>query len=346
MKRELRELLESAGIGDANEPDLWKRAVMLHVAGLLPPPRDLPNANREAGFHLLLLDEFGNVVHRVKCRAADDEWFQRECDTLAALKDDPELSGLVLQVATAASRNLRIHVSRQLPGGSYLTAMRRQGLSDWQGSVEEILANVHKIGERAKRTIPWLQSSSPTVSLTRALEHRFEQLEDRDIDAASIAALREALEGVSVPCHPQHGDLWPGNIIQDEHGRWCVIDYETFGQVEFPLYDAYHLVWSSRHATGRRGIWPWKASRESAWQEARNEILERSVRRYGLTDRQAGALRLAFMIELTAHRMRPGAPPAYSLGLRAGLRQLAQQLASGLDPAELAPAARSRTATP
>jgi hypothetical protein len=49
-----------------------------------------------------------------------------------------------------------------------------------------------------------------------------------------------------VPSHPQHGDLWPGNIIQDEHGRWCVIDYETFGQVEFPLYDAYHLVWSCR----------------------------------------------------------------------------------------------------
>lgn len=346
MNTELRELLQSAGIGDAYDPGLWKRMVMLHLAGLLPPPRDLPNANTEAGFHLLLLDEGGNVVHRVKCRAAGDEWFRRECDTLVLLQDDPELAGLVPQVATAASRNLRIHVSRQLPGKSYLTAIRKQRVADWQDTVEEILANVHKIGDRAKHSIPWLRSSSPTVSLARALEHRFEQLEGQDIDAASIAALREALEGISVPCHPQHGDLWPGNIIQDEHGRWCVIDYETFGQVEFPLYDAYHLVWSSRHATGRRGTWPWTASQESAWRKARNDVLDGAVRCYGLTDRQAGALRLAFMIELTAHRMRPGAPPAYSLGLRAEIRRMAQQLASGFDPAELAPAARSRTATP
>ena len=346
MNAELRELLQRTGNGDANDPGLWQRVVMLHVAGLLPPPPDLPNANTEAGFHLLLPDEDGNVVHRVKCRAAGDEWFRRECDTLMLLQEDPELAGLVPQVAAAASRHLRIHVSWQIPGEAYLTALRRQGASDWQGTVEEILANVHKIGERAKRTIPWLQSSSPTVPLARALEHRFEQLEGQDIDAASIAALREALEGVSVPSHPQHGDLWPGNIIQDEHGRWCVIDYETFGQVAFPLYDAYHLVWSSGHPAGRRGTWPWRTARESAWQEARNEVLESSVRRYGLTDRQAGALRLAFMIELTAHRMRPGAPPAYSLGLRAGIRRMAQQLASGLDLAELAPASRSRTATP
>lgn len=346
MNAELRQLLKCAGIGSADDPSLWARAVMLHAVGLLPPPPVLPNASTEAGFHLLLLDEGGNVVHRVKCRAADDAWFKRECETLSTLRDDPALAGLVPQVATAASRHLRIHVSRELPGESHLTAIRKQGISDWQGTVEQVLANVHKIGERAKHALPWLQQSSPTMSLARVLEYRLEQLGGQDIDGASIAALRAAVDGVSVPSHPQHGDLWPGNIIQDGHGHWCVIDYETFGQVEFPLYDAYHLVWSSRHATGRRGTWPWKASQESAWQKARNNVLEAEVRRYGLSDRQAGALRLAFMVELTAHRMRPGAPSAYSSGLRAGLRQLAQRLVSGLDVAELAPAVRSHTATP
>jgi hypothetical protein len=346
MNAELRKLLQSAGIGDANDPGLWKRAVMLHVAGLLPPPPDLPNANKEAGFHLILLDESGNVVHRVKCRAADDEFFQRECDILAALRKDPELVGLVPQVYTAASPHLRIHVSRQLSGESYLTVIRTQRVSDWQCTVEEVLADVHKIGDRAKHTVPWLHSSNPAVSLSEALEHRFEQLEKQEIDAAAIVTLRAALEGVSVPYHPQHGDLWPGNIIKGAQGRWCVIDYETFGQVKFPLYDAYHLVWSSGHVTGRFRTWAGKTSRESVWRQARNDLLDGAVRRYGLSDRQAGALRLAFMIELTAHRMRPGAPPAYSRDLRAELCRMAQQLASGLDPADLAPAAQARTAMP
>jgi hypothetical protein len=242
----------------------------------------------------------------------------------------------VPEVRTAASPRLRMHVSRQLPGESYLTTMRKQDTGEWQRTVEQVLALVDLVGERAKQVVPWLRSTRPELHLGEGLADRFGQLERQGVDTHTLKALRTALEGIIVPSHPQHGDLWPDNLLRDTDGRWCVIDFETFGQVRFPLYDAFHLAWSSRNRT-----WP---GREK--QAADDRIVESAARRRGLSDAQVGALRLAFLVEVTAHRMRPGAQAGYAQGLRRRLDECAQQLAAGLALDDFAPAARSRTARP
>lgn len=40
----------------------------------------------------------------------------------------------------------------------------------------------------------------------------------------------------SLPVIPQHGDLYPGNVILF-HGRPHVLDWETFGAIDLPFYD-------------------------------------------------------------------------------------------------------------
>jgi hypothetical protein len=336
VNTELRNLLEQAGLAGADDPALWTRALMVHITGTLPQCMSRDEGNNEAGFHLLLMDHDGNAVHRVKCRSVADEGFRRECETMAVLGGDPTLAGLVPNVTTLTSRCLRVHISPEIQGTSYLTTIRKQRVGDWQRTAEDVLGMIHLIGERAKQLIPWLRHTSPELRLGLVLADRLNQLERGGMDYEAIQALRKALDGVIVPSHPQHGDLWPDNILVDRDGHWHIIDFETFGQVQFPLYDALHFAWSSINPA-----WP-----DRDKQVAQDAVVQRLARRQGLSDSQVGALWLAFQIELTAHRMRPGAPPAYSQDLQKQLRASARQLASGCALADFAPAARSRTERP
>ena len=45
----------------------------------------------------------------------------------------------------------------------------------------------------------------------------------------------------SLPVIPQHGDLFPGNLLVHE-GRWRMVDWESFGIVDFPFYDLLTLL--------------------------------------------------------------------------------------------------------
>ena len=40
----------------------------------------------------------------------------------------------------------------------------------------------------------------------------------------------------SLPVIPQHGDLFPGNMLSDR-GHWRVLDWESFGNIDLPFYD-------------------------------------------------------------------------------------------------------------
>ena len=59
----------------------------------------------------------------------------------------------------------------------------------------------------------------------------------RAMDAAAAAA-------GDVPAVPQHGDLWERNLLL-ANGRMWAIDFEAYGDVLVPLYDALHLMFTT-----------------------------------------------------------------------------------------------------
>lgn len=340
MNPEIRGLLQATGVPGADDADLWNRMAMVHVMGLLPCPDTRHDQGAEAGFHLLLFERDGQTVQRVKCRSVNDAGFRRECETLVALGSDPELGGMVPRISTATSKRLRLHVSQHLWGPTYAQLIRRQSAEEWEHTAREILLAVHRIGVRGNQTLPWMMESTPEVKLLQTVKPRLDRLAERGLGARAVEVLRQTLEPLSAPRHLQHGDLWPGNVIQAENETWCILDYERFGLVQFPLYDTFHLFWSSSQITGRLGFGRRTRGRpapsETDWHQACCGVLSEAAERHALSEEQVAGLILAFMIELTGHRMRKGTPLSYSEGLRSLLCHTAGRLESGLTLTELA----------
>jgi len=54
----------------------------------------------------------------------------------------------------------------------------------------------------------------------------------------------------SLPVIPQHGDLFSGNLLSDGD-RWHIVDWESFGTVDFPFYDLLTLLVSRLTTQGQ-----------------------------------------------------------------------------------------------
>jgi hypothetical protein len=67
-------------------------------------------------------------------------------------------------------------------------------------------------------------------------------LESMGFGREAIRSLAQALRASGrLPGFPQHGDLWPSNVVKSA-GSWWLLDFEAFGHVLVPLYDACHLA--------------------------------------------------------------------------------------------------------
>jgi Phosphotransferase enzyme family len=53
----------------------------------------------------------------------------------------------------------------------------------------------------------------------------------------------------ALPVVPQHGDLYAGNLLENG-GHWYVVDWESFGMVDLPMYDLYTLLLSMLQTRG------------------------------------------------------------------------------------------------
>jgi hypothetical protein len=101
-----------------------------------------------------------------------------------------------------------------------------------------IQARLHKAGqtpdpERYRRMV-----KIPLESLTRFGTSAVVQAGCARVAEQSSAEWLNAL-----PVIPQHGDLFFGNILTTR-GRFYVVDWETFGAIDLPFYDAVTLLFS------------------------------------------------------------------------------------------------------
>jgi hypothetical protein len=88
----------------------------------------------------------------------------------------------------------------------------------------------------------------------------------------------------SIPVIPQHGDLFPSNVVT--YGkRWSLLDWESFGKIDLPFYDLFTLLLSLLR-TGGQTPEQW----ESSLKTQAPTLIEAYARRLGLST--AGVARL------------------------------------------------------
>lgn len=95
-----------------------------------------------------------------------------------------------------------------------------------------------------------LKSERKQMTLKEAKEHYLNRLREIGRLADELPNLDKILDGVpqeqNLPSIVAHGDFTPGNILRDEKGELCVIDWDGFGKINWPLFDLLTLLDRSR----------------------------------------------------------------------------------------------------
>lgn len=313
MNRELSHLLACAGYPHADDPDLWQRVVLLHNMGAVPRPQHQSSDFVMRGFHLLLLDRGGRPSHFAKCRSTDDPLLIRECHVLATLCADPQLQRVIPISRSANSDVLRLQLSSWLPGMTFLKAAAGLGPARWSVAAQSILEEAHLVATRAAVLLPDLLEDGPTVEPLTAARPHLVTLAEAGVSQNILESLERGLAvAPSLPRQLQHGDLWPGNVVQGRDA-WWLLDFEEFGQVQVALYDVLHLLRSNPGRVGSRSRWLGDGSggHRSEWAEASRKVLRHFTTKLGLSPEAVAGAYLYYLVQITARMHGQGMPGGF-----------------------------------
>jgi hypothetical protein len=244
----LRDLARQLDGGAAD----WHDAIVLQNYGVLPVPRapELPSLR---GFNLMLLARDGSPRHFAKCRPLANEELARETAVLRQLASSRagarHVPPVVMGVGTSIAAQLAVFQEGE-PLQAYL---RRVGAAGAETAVLEILDVASLLGRLIGDATP-----APSLDLAREAAPHLAAAAAAGLDPGDVARLSAALGSAGpVPAMPQHGDLWPPNVVRTRQ-TWVLLDFEFFGQLQVPMVDAAQLVRSAGDV-----LWPYRG--EGTW---------------------------------------------------------------------------------
>lgn len=313
-------------------PSDWRRIVMIKNDGPIPVPQHAVVGDAARGFNLLLLSAAGEPAYYVRCRDAGDTVAAREAEVLRRLCESPAIRAHLPESAGMSADGIQVLATRYLDGKLFAHLLRKMSREEWRDAVLELTELVTAVGRVAQTSLPDLASPEP-FDFWREGEPSLALLPMSTAQtAATAAALRAA---GSAPRFPQHGDLWPGNIIRKD-GIWRLLDFDLFGRVDAPLFDACHLTFTSTEylLSGGHGLdTPWinHLQGHDLLGRGGREILGRNAAAHGLSADQALGAVVYYLVEATARLLRKGAQSEVWRGPLAEAAAAADLLRSGSD---------------
>jgi hypothetical protein len=341
MTSSLAALLEQAGF-DTSERGFWQRVVMVHNWGMLPAEQlDEGDVMATRGFNALVLDRAGVPTHFCKCRPPTKAWIQQTA-LYAQMSRVPALRRIIPRARDVSSRDLHMSITTYVPGrllASRVSWMRRATL---RATLREILEEMETISQHAAVIDP---EEDPQVDLAGQSAWAFDAIPLSLLAAENASVLRATVAAAGrVARVPQHGDLWPMNVLRYDH-RWLLLDFEIFGRIQVPLYDAFHLVrscWAMRQGwLQRTAHWlrnpvtsPWAPNwiaslRSASASDPYRQTLAWAQARHGLTNTKAVGALAFYLIDVAARMYLRRLPMVYVEPYLRDLGVLAESLASG-----------------
>jgi len=313
MKRKLRELLTAAGLdGDPVGEIRDGGFLILQNYGAIPPAvRKSGYYVWNRGFNVLLLGPDNAPRYFCKCRPIADANLERETTVLQAFNRDPDLRTVVPRTSGVRDGEVQLQVGEFIRGRPYEYTVARLTERAWVASMGQILDVARTVSTRAGSLLPGLLSAPAPATLRAAATDALTELGAAGLAEDALQVLDRALARAgSVPPLLQHGDLWPANVL-GHHETWWLLDFETFGIVQVPLYDVYHFVrncWTLREPDAAASTaWVTRLASDAPDAELCRRTILYQARQLGLGPTEAAGVLAYYVVDVTAQFMRRGA---------------------------------------
>jgi hypothetical protein len=203
---------------------------------------------------------------------------------------------------------MRILAMEWVDGDRFDTILRAPGRGvAWKDQVGGLLEDSRDLWTAFDEVLGG-ESDSGSGELRQTWESAFSTLTKIGLDERTADSLTGRVSQLTLPSVPQHGDLWPRNIMRGEN-RWWFMDFETCGEVSFPLYDVFHLLRGAARFAPGRGRRSWL--RRLAEDEAHLPSLQRSLRgqAQGLTSKQVEGALICYLADFSCRLHKRGISP-------------------------------------
>ena len=283
-------------------PRTWSEVVIIKNVGPLVTADPLEGdiiSNR--GFNAYLFASGGGPSHFLKIRPARHEDFRREAAITTRLSAHPGARGLVPKSTTFVAGPVRVLAGEFVEGTALDVLIRTPPSRPWPDLAAEVLEAASSMWDAISDAT---DHDTPRAADPKSLLADLELLETLGLDSAASCALARRITAVELSGRPQHGDFWPRNVLRVGDG-WRVLDFETCGEVDLPLYDVFHMVRGCAEAAPAgppNWIERWAAAEAAGGPLV--EAVHRSAR--GMTLPAIEAALTAYMVEFAARLHRRG----------------------------------------
>ena len=332
MSTALIDLLASAGAPSPRGGIAWDRVLLVNNVGAIPGDQLAGDFEENRGFNLVILDDDGAPVLFCKCRPTSAELRDRMSFT-ARLSRVPDLADVVPPTWSAHTETFDAEVSRYIRGDLLEREIASMSGEDLGLALGDIIDAAAMVSRHAARVEPALLQGPSDVDLARAAPWLGNALLDAGLGARAWRTLESALARAGrVPRALQHGDLWPRNVLSSQ-GRWHIIDYEQYGSVQVPLYDALHLVRTSWDARPKQrdhgGAWLDELTGNGGEGAVYRSTLRRAAACAGLTPGQAAGALVYYVADVLGRMQRRRPLPPYATPFLLEARRLAEWIDDG-----------------